>query len=260
MSYFKRIAERTLKVDSGSLKPAITPDSIPESFEINNMRVGTPTRRISLSSTSGSVKKKPADEPRGAIDAKGSGEERLSENAGMDIATATASHRKQVTQAAAPYEKAAAPDQDMMSDNKQEEVSAEKEEKEGERKPHFSTPAAAEAPIAVHETTEVGRADYAASQIKQLERGRGVVVSRDNLRTEHHPKLRPTTGSDEKYATLTQPDETNITINIGRIEVRAVSPVETSRSPSPPRKEYYNYYSPPLSLDEYLKRRMEGKK
>ena len=39
MSYFKKIVERTLKVeaklDSGSVKPAITPKSIPEPFETN---------------------------------------------------------------------------------------------------------------------------------------------------------------------------------------------------------------------------------
>ena len=86
MSYFKKIVERTLKAadNSGSLKPAITPDSIPEPFEIKT-RVGTSPRRITASRTRGSAKKQqPADEPRPAPNAKAASEkERLPEQVVM---------------------------------------------------------------------------------------------------------------------------------------------------------------------------------
>ncbi|HEX2521380.1 MAG TPA: hypothetical protein VHP35_04580 [Terriglobia bacterium] len=253
MSYFKKIVERTLKAadSSGSLKPAITPDSIPEPFEIKT-RAGTSARRFTASSTRGSAKKQqPPDDPRPAPDAKAAGEEeRLPEQVVMGTAAAApVSPTKQVAQET-PQDKAAAPDPDMMPDYEQAEVPTEKEGK----KPDFTAVAAA--PIVLHETTEVGGADP-TSRIEQLER-RSVVVSKDSPGPEHHHRaqLRPATRADDKYYVAeTQADETTVTVNIGRIEVRAVTPVET-RSLS--RKEYY---SPPLSLSEYLKQRMEeGKK
>ena len=73
MSYFKKIVERTLKsemkVDNGSVKPAMTPESIPEPFE-TNARVGTRARRISASNTSGVAKKQLADAASSVPDVK----------------------------------------------------------------------------------------------------------------------------------------------------------------------------------------------
>jgi hypothetical protein len=237
MRYLKKIVERTLKIDkSGSLKPAITPDSIPEPFEIRAL-AGTPAvRSITESSSNGSAKKQqPADAPRPTPDQKAAGkEERLPEQfMGPAAAAATLSPTKQVTQAT-PQKKAASPDPEMMPGNAQAEADVPTEK---EKKPDHNFVAAA--PVVLHAATEVGRAD-AASQTKPLE-----------------PSGRPaTSGADDKYHLAeTQPDEPTVTINIGRIEVRAISPVVEERSL--PRKEY----SPPLSLDEYLKQRMEaGKK
>jgi hypothetical protein len=171
-------------------------------------------------------------------------------------AAAPVSPAKQMSQAA-PQDKAGAPDPIMMLDNEQAEVSPTEKEEE-EKKPDHDFVAAAfstAAPVVLHAATEVAGAD-STSQTKPLER-RGI-VSNDSPRPKHHPQLRPATGAvDDKYSmAVTQSDETTVTINIGRIEVRAVSPpVVEARSLQ--RKEY----SPPLSLDEYLKQRMEeGKK
>jgi hypothetical protein len=263
MSYFKKIVERTLKVDvkldSGSVKPAITPDSIPEPFEIKP-RPGTPARRNAAPSTSGSANKQQANTPRPAANSKVAGEEeRLPEQGVSTAAAATAvaapvSPAKQVAQTS-PRDKAAASDPEIMPGSEQVDVPS----TEKERNPDHdvapslvSSSSSSSLPVVLYAATEAGVADR-ASQTKPLDR-RGI-VSKDSPRSEHHPQLRPSNGAYDRYSVdVTQPDETTVTINIGRIEVRAISPV-VERQPLP-RKEY----SPPLSLGEYLKQRSEGKK
>jgi hypothetical protein len=244
MSYFRKIVERTLTTaEGGSLKPAITPDSIPERFEIKS-RAGAPARRTTAFNTSGSAKKEPAGAVKPAPRAKAAGEEeRLPEQVVRTAdAAAPVSPVKQVAQPA-PQDKADAPDPDMMADNEQAEVRA-------EEKTDFA--AAATTPVSLHAASDIGAADPASQTKPLLLRG---IVSNDIRPPEHHPQLRPAIGSDDKYSVaVTEPDETIVTINIGRIEVRAVSPVVEARSP--PRMEF----SPSLSLDQYLKQRMEGSK
>lgn len=69
---------------------------------------------------------------------------------------------------------------------------------------------------------------------------------------QEHPSLAPAGSGKTKYsAHAPQPEEIVVTINIGRIEVRAESQAEPVRIPR-------RRFSPPLSLADYLKQRSEG--
>ncbi|MEP0826314.1 MAG: hypothetical protein HRF40_12585, partial [Nitrososphaera sp.] len=50
MSYFKRIVDRTLKADNGPIRPAITPESIPEPFSTPGRRTMPPRKVPSVPS------------------------------------------------------------------------------------------------------------------------------------------------------------------------------------------------------------------
>ena len=68
-----------------------------------------------------------------------------------------------------------------------------------------------------------------------------------------NPSIVPAASGIWKYPThALQPEETVVTINIGRIEVRAEQPAEPARVPR-------RRFSPSLSLTDYLKHRSEGK-
>jgi hypothetical protein len=255
MSYFRKMVERTLKsegkIDNGSVKPAITPESIPDPFE-TNPRVGTRARRrISASNTNGVAKKQPADAASSGPDAKPVVEERrLSEQVeGTKAAASAVSATRQVAQPSS-RDKAGAADPIMNPVNEQQEMPKERDGEEKER-PVFDFVTIAP-PAVLLAATEFGRAD-SASQTKPLKPNS--LFSNDSSGSKYHPQLRPATGPPDKYSlAVTQTDETTITINIGRIEVRAISP--EVKAPLLPRKEY----SPSLSLDEYLRQRNEGKR
>jgi hypothetical protein len=66
------------------------------------------------------------------------------------------------------------------------------------------------------------------------------------------PSIVPAAQGGRKYpAHALQPEETVVTINIGRIEVRAEMPAKPARAPK-------RRFSPSLSLADYLKHRSEG--
>ncbi|MCL4436307.1 MAG: hypothetical protein M1503_02950 [Thaumarchaeota archaeon] len=58
---------------------------------------------------------------------------------------------------------------------------------------------------------------------------------------------------ETRYQAVQEPSETVVTINIGRIEVRSITPTS-------PVTESKAEFSPPLTLSDYLKRRAEGKR
>jgi hypothetical protein len=283
MSYFKKIVDRTLNTDSGSLRPAITPDSIPELLETNAQH-GKPARKIKAPSAPNASDEKqqpPADlPPRSGPEAKTLSEEDRPQEHAIDTTKApeknqtdaqgpaSLEHKKtaqvtpempqtdsvplilnpRVAKSAPEDAKVPAPRPDMIFDSERTEMLAKESliistDKE---KPDIATPAAPRAAM------KVGQAGN-AFQIKRQERRD--LATKDSPVPERYPHVRPAMReSADKYVSATpQPEETMVTINIGRIEVRAVTSGEPK---SLPHKEF----SPPLSLAEYLKQRTEGKK
>jgi hypothetical protein len=86
------------------------------------------------------------------------------------------------------------------------------------------------------------------SQFQPFSRERPVVLPQRSL-SFNQPKSRSAAAEKEKTIPETLNDEPSVTVSIGRIEVRAITPERATPKPKS---------IPTLSLEEYLKRRREG--
>ena len=290
MSYFRRIIDRTLGPIQPSVRPALTPDSIPESPVETKLSLASQKRKDApsqkdvkgaLAAMPASVK---ADLPKdGTNEIETNTEPEKPQESHVEVLqiieaqkplrpadtssnTSDISVTKQPVSPARPREQEASTVQAMIN------ASA--------NRPGIESGPATE--IRVHDDIKIAQSvrpvlsdsfkPVAGKEIREIQPAPGQpptylkevaplqdVASFTGSRTgnddqQKYPLLVPTAPIGVKYASnISPPEETVVTINIGRIEVRTEPP------PAEPAKRPTHKFSPTLSLADYLKLRAEGK-
>lgn len=309
MSYFSRLVERTLGEDTAQVRPAIAPESIPETFQAKNRSEDKKVRSPTVPPKAAG-KIVPADnipekhvqavEPHAAggrthtqIPAVDSGDaEKHYDISHVSQAPAALRNKEQgrpesPADEKLPLDRRSDPEQeDLLAEMIPPEIraAAEQDSPEPSNNPvqkNIQTPEQATADSALPDNPEKRRSGnrkhkelVIASAIEHTREYSQEPASKmppEKTSQAIHPpqaprkpdtrvqssypqytQVRPTSRQGvpaPTYAPARQPQETVVTVSIGRVEVKAIAPKEPL-----PRSEF----TPPLSLSEYLKRRNQG--
>lgn len=263
MSYFSQIIDRTLSSGHQLVRPAVTPDSIPES-PVNAK--GDRTNKVRRYTPSENNVKGP---PISAIAVEGKEDSSQNHATGIELKgqeeKGQASHRE-ITLAAEPQTLVGPansreddsdsiprqPPEPKRVQERQELSIAEMESKNLQ----IDRVGAETGPVA--EISEIQYESEKPSKFTQVQKPHENDMPLTHLKTgnddqQRHPPLVPANTDTTRFSfPVRETEETVVTINIGRIEVMAEQQSEPARRPR-------QKFSPSLSLADYLKQRSEGK-